>query len=92
MHSITILTMIFLPGTFTATLFSTVAFRASDAGDAEVTAWLLPFCCVTGVLTLVVLAIWYFRNSFGSWRFSMFEWYNRRQRAVGTRYQSGMMV
>uniref|UniRef100_A0A0B7K255 Uncharacterized protein n=2 Tax=Bionectria ochroleuca TaxID=29856 RepID=A0A0B7K255_BIOOC len=92
MHSITILTMIFLPGTFTATLFSTVAFRASDAGDAEVTAWLLPFCCVTGVLTLVVLAIWYFRNNFGSWRFPMFEWFSRRQRAVATRHQSGMMV
>ncbi|VUC27343.1 unnamed protein product [Clonostachys rosea] len=92
MHSITILTMIFLPGTFTATLFSTVAFRASDAGDAEITAWLLPFCVVTGVLTLVVLAIWYFRKGFGSWRLSMLKWYGRRQKAAGTRYQSGMMV
>ncbi|KAF4442823.1 hypothetical protein F53441_11651 [Fusarium austroafricanum] len=41
-HTLTILAMIFLPGTFTATLFSCVAFRASDSGAAEVTGWLLP--------------------------------------------------
>ncbi|SCO88965.1 uncharacterized protein FRV6_13093 [Fusarium oxysporum] len=42
-HALTVLAMVFLPGTFTATLFSCVAFRTNDSGAAEVTRWLLPF-------------------------------------------------
>lgn len=65
MHAITILTMVFLPGTFTATLFSTVAFQSSDKGAIEVTDWLWPFVGVAVILTLTVVATWYFRRNMG---------------------------
>ncbi|KAI3571574.1 hypothetical protein IWW34DRAFT_838586 [Fusarium oxysporum f. sp. albedinis] len=57
-HTLTVLAMVFLPGTFTATLFSCVAFRASDSGAAEVTDWLLPFVLVASTLTLTVITLW----------------------------------
>ncbi|KAK7418095.1 hypothetical protein QQZ08_011382 [Neonectria magnoliae] len=59
MNTVTILTMIFLPGTFTATVFSSVAFRAADSGAAETTEYLWPFISVAIALTVSVIGFWY---------------------------------
>ncbi|KPM39332.1 hypothetical protein AK830_g7256 [Neonectria ditissima] len=59
MNTVTILTMIFLPGTFTATVFSSVAFRAADSGAAETTDYLWPFISVAIALTVFVIGFWY---------------------------------
>lgn len=50
MHSMTILTMMVLPGTFTATFFSTVVFGLDVSRSAEFADWLRPFLCVIVVL------------------------------------------
>lgn len=90
MNAITILTMVFLPGTFAAvsqyfrspissmplistqTLFSSVAFRASDAGDIQTTGYLLPLVIVGAILTVTTVCIWYFRKSIGRCRNRLF--------------------
>ncbi|KAI5458576.1 hypothetical protein BGZ63DRAFT_49274 [Mariannaea sp. PMI_226] len=61
MNTITIVTMLFLPGTFSATVFSSVAFRATDSGRAEITDYMWPFLAVTVVLTVSVVGFWYWR-------------------------------
>lgn len=62
MHAITIVTMVFLPGTFTATLFSSVAFRATDSGTMEITDWMWPLLSVSLALTISVVCTWRFRG------------------------------
>ncbi|PCD29533.1 hypothetical protein AU210_012069 [Fusarium oxysporum f. sp. radicis-cucumerinum] len=69
-HTLTVLTMVFLPGTFTATLFSCVVFRTSDSGAAEVTDWLLPFVLVASTLTLTVITLWLAYERIRDWYYA----------------------
>ncbi|WJG37070.1 uncharacterized protein FOBCDRAFT_207941 [Fusarium oxysporum Fo47] len=57
-YAITVLAMVFVPGNFTAALFSCVAFRATESGAMEITDWLLPFILITVILTLTVITLW----------------------------------
>ncbi|KAK5997632.1 hypothetical protein PT974_02996 [Cladobotryum mycophilum] len=68
MNVITIITMIFLPGTFAATLFSSEAFSTGDDGSIKTTGYLVPMITVTAVLTVATLGFWYFRKSLSRYR------------------------
>lgn len=61
MQVIAAVTLVFLPGTFVATLFSTSFwnFQHEDTGKI-VSKWIWLYCVVTVVLTLAVLATWRF--------------------------------
>lgn len=91
MHAITIVTMVFLPGTFTATLFSTVAFQSSDSGRAQTTEWLWPFVGVSLVLTLTVVMTWYFRRNVERLTRTLAQRVDRRRR-MGKAAGDGSMV
>lgn len=58
MRAITIITLFFLPATFTATFFSTSFFDFKPDGQLA-TAWLWIYWVVTVVLTAAVLGGWY---------------------------------
>lgn len=60
MRIIAAVTLIFLPGTFTATVFSTTFFNFQNRSPGIVSWWLWLYFVVTIVLTLVVLAGWYY--------------------------------
>ncbi|RFU25337.1 hypothetical protein B7463_g11005, partial [Scytalidium lignicola] len=61
MRVIAAVTLIFLPGTFTATLFSTTFFNFSSAPNPKVVShWVWLYWVVTVSLTLVVLGAWVF--------------------------------
>lgn len=59
MQSIAVVTLIFLPGTFTATLFSTTFFNFQTRTSNIVSWWLWLYFVVTVVLTFAVLIGWY---------------------------------
>ncbi|KAH7151648.1 hypothetical protein DER46DRAFT_614981 [Fusarium sp. MPI-SDFR-AT-0072] len=89
-HALTVLAMVFLPGTFTATLFSCVAFRTSDSGAAEVTKWLLPFILVALTLTFAVITMWLAHKRIGNWyhalALNLRQRLTRRPRNIRDRY------
>ncbi|KAL1801302.1 hypothetical protein ACET3X_001644 [Alternaria dauci] len=59
MRLITAITLIFLPGTFVATFFSTTFWNFSpDNRGAKVTYWVYLYFVVTLGLTLIVLVVW----------------------------------
>ena len=59
MRLITAITLIFLPGTFVATFFSTTFWDFSPHNDgAKVTSWVYLYFVVTMGLTLLVLVVW----------------------------------
>ena len=59
MRLITAITLIFLPGTFVATFFSTTFWDFSpDNNGAKVTYWVYLYFVVTIGLTLLVLLVW----------------------------------
>ena len=59
MRVISAVTLIFLPGTFMATLFSTSFWNFQPANQGSVVSkWLSLYFCSTLVLTLAVLAAW----------------------------------
>jgi hypothetical protein len=56
---ITAITLIFLPGTFIATLFSASFWNFDPRGEGPlVSKWIWLYCLVTVALTLIVLGIW----------------------------------
>ncbi|CAO2647628.1 Nn.00g085500.m01.CDS01 [Neocucurbitaria sp. VM-36] len=61
MRLITAITLIFLPGTFVATFFSSSFwdFAPNNTGS-KVSGWVWIYCVVTIVLTLMVLVVWRF--------------------------------
>ena len=63
MRLITAITLIFLPGTFVATFFSSTFwdFAPSNTGS-KVSSWVWIYWVVTIVLTLMVLVVWRFFN------------------------------
>jgi hypothetical protein len=60
MRIIAAVTLVFLPGTFTATLFSTTFFNFQNQTSSIVSWWLWLYFVVTVGLTLVVLVGWYY--------------------------------
>ena len=60
MRIIAAVTLVFLPGTFTATLFSTTFFNFQNQTSNVVSWWLWLYFVVTVVLTLAVLVGWYY--------------------------------
>lgn len=59
MRTITAITLIFLPGTFVATFFSTTFWDFSpDNGGAKVSYWVYLYFVSTIGLTLLVLVVW----------------------------------
>jgi hypothetical protein len=50
------------------TVFSSVAFNATDSGRAQTTDFFVPFLIAGVLLTLVCWCIWYFRDRLGLWR------------------------
>lgn len=62
MRSIALVTMVFLPGTFFATLFSMTFFNWNASGDGSVvvSAYLWIYFLVTGVSTVATLLIWWY--------------------------------
>ncbi|KAK4464440.1 hypothetical protein QBC42DRAFT_295082 [Cladorrhinum samala] len=72
MNAVTILTLIFLPGTFLSTVFSSVAFSSSETGAAETTDWFVPFIIAACLLTVGSWSVWYFRSVMARWRLSAF--------------------
>jgi hypothetical protein len=59
MRLITAITLIFLPGTFVATFFSTTFWDFSpDNNGRKVTYWVYLYFMVTIGLTLLVLVVW----------------------------------
>ncbi|KUJ07848.1 uncharacterized protein LY89DRAFT_691534 [Mollisia scopiformis] len=61
MRSIALVTMVFLPGTFFATLFSMTFFNWNASGDGSivVSSYLWIYFLVTGVFTVATLLIWW---------------------------------
>ncbi|PVF91184.1 hypothetical protein CPB86DRAFT_830705 [Serendipita vermifera] len=52
-------TLVFLPGTFVATLFSSSFWNFQPPKDGRVvSSWIWLYCIVTGILTFLVLALW----------------------------------
>jgi Mg2+ and Co2+ transporter CorA len=67
MRVIAIVTLVFLPGTFTATLFSTTFFSFKQEGSPSVvSSWLWLYWVITVVLTCAVLLTWRNMTS-GKW-------------------------
>lgn len=60
MRVIAAVTLIFLPGTFTATLFSTTFFNFQNRGSKIVSWWLWLYFVVTVLLSTVVIVGWIF--------------------------------
>jgi Mg2+ and Co2+ transporter CorA len=60
MRIIAAVTLVFLPGTFTATLFSTTFFNFQYQSSRIVSSWLWLYFVVTVFLTLAVVAGWYY--------------------------------
>ncbi|KAG7056116.1 protein kinase [Colletotrichum scovillei] len=62
MRSISLVTMIFLPGTFFATLFSMTFFDWSPNGDQQsvVSGYIWIYFLVTGVFTASTLVVWWY--------------------------------
>lgn len=59
MRVIAIVTLIFLPGTFVATLFSTSFWDFSPANEGPmVSKWVWMYWVVTAILTISVIGIW----------------------------------
>ncbi|KAK1832056.1 hypothetical protein QBC39DRAFT_350048 [Podospora conica] len=68
MNAITILTLIFLPGTFLSTLFSSSAFQTTEEGTARTTNFFIPFVITGIILTFVCWCTWYYRGRLSVWR------------------------
>lgn len=61
MRIIAAVTLVFLPGTFVASFFSTTFFNfQSSAGNSLVSRWFYLYWMVTFLLTIVVLCAWYY--------------------------------
>jgi hypothetical protein len=60
MRIIAAVTLVFLPGTFTSTLFSTTFFNFQYQSSRIVSSWLWLYFVVTVFLTLAVVAGWYY--------------------------------
>jgi hypothetical protein len=61
MSVVTTITAIFLPGTFTATLFSTNFFNFQSTTQGRlVSPWLWLYWALTGLLTALILGVWFF--------------------------------
>ncbi|KAF2436334.1 hypothetical protein EJ08DRAFT_644707 [Tothia fuscella] len=59
MRIIAAVTMVFLPGTFTATLFSASFFDFTPTDHGLVSSWIWLYCVITFILTLFVLLAWW---------------------------------
>lgn len=61
MSVITTITIVFLPGTFTTTFFSTSFFNfQSPSPGHHVSPWLWVYWCITTLLTILILMVWWF--------------------------------
>ena len=73
MKTIASLTMVYLPSTFAATLFSTVFFNVADSGSGlVVSAGIWKFITVAAILTGITIGVWILLNKCGLPRF--FSW------------------
>jgi len=57
---ISIVTIGFLPATFTATLFSTTFFNFQAQGQSVVSKWIWLYWAITAPLTIFIMGVWYF--------------------------------
>jgi heme/copper-type cytochrome/quinol oxidase subunit 2 len=61
MRSIALVTMVFLPGTFLAAVFSMTFFDWSgEGGKTRVSSYLWIYITITAVFTLLTVGSWYF--------------------------------
>jgi Mg2+ and Co2+ transporter CorA len=61
MKSISLVTMVFLPGTFFATVFSMTFFNwFPDSGPARVSSYLWVYVLITVLFTVATVGLWYF--------------------------------
>ncbi|KAH6625485.1 hypothetical protein C7974DRAFT_202158 [Boeremia exigua] len=60
MKSISLVTMIFLPGTFFATVFSMTFFDWKGDGSERVSSYLWIYVVVTVVFTMITIGLWYY--------------------------------
>ena len=67
MRSITVVTMLFLPPTFIATLFSTSFFNFQSRDGPVVSPWIWLYVLLTVVLTVVIQGLW-FLNARNVWK------------------------
>ena len=59
MRSIAVVTMLFLPPTFIATLFSTSFFNFQSRDGPVVSSWIWLYILLTAVLTVVIQGLWF---------------------------------
>ena len=60
MRIIAWVTLVFLPGTFTATFFSSTFFDFLPGNETQIVSWWIwLYCIVTVVITVAVLVAWY---------------------------------
>ena len=64
MHTITILTMVFLPGTFIAGIFQSGIIASSAHAKYYVSSLFIPFLCIVVILTLTTVSIWFWGRRF----------------------------
>ena len=62
MHSISVVTMLFLPATFIATLFSTTFFNFQAKDGPVVSHWIWLYVFVTAIVTMVVQVMWFLNS------------------------------
>lgn len=56
---ISIVTIAFLPATFTATFFSTTFFNFQNQGQSVVSQWIWLYWAITAPLTIIIMSVWY---------------------------------
>jgi hypothetical protein len=62
MHTITILTMIFLPGTFIAGVFNSGILTSQKGTQYYISPLFLPFMCVVAFLTFTTVCLWLWKK------------------------------
>jgi Mg2+ and Co2+ transporter CorA len=67
MRSIAVVTMLFLPATFIATLFSTSFFNFQSKDGPVVSHWIWLYVLVTAIMTAVIQGLW-FLNARNVWK------------------------
>ncbi|KAJ5518967.1 Mg2+ transporter protein CorA-like/Zinc transport protein ZntB [Penicillium expansum] len=62
MRILAIVTVLFLPATFTATFFSMTFFNFLEADSPKASPWIWIYVAATGILTIIIQAIWAFMS------------------------------
>ncbi|KAJ5404123.1 Mg2+ transporter protein CorA-like/Zinc transport protein ZntB [Penicillium cosmopolitanum] len=62
MRILAIVTILFLPATFTATFFSMTFFNFLDADSPKASPWIWIYVAATGLLTVIIQGIWAFMS------------------------------